>query len=153
MRTATLPVAFALLVTLVTTACSRATIEDAVQHNEQLSSPILETAEGLASYYARMLDGRLTASGIKLDLTEMIAAHPTYPFGTTVRVTNVENQHSVEVRIIDRGPASGPRKEGVIIDLSRAAAARLGLFDDGRVPVILEVLRWGEDAAPSRTGD
>jgi rare lipoprotein A len=150
MRTATLLVALALV---LTAACSRAALTDAKQHTEQISSPILETAEGLASYYARMLDGRMTASGIKLDLSDMVAAHPTYPFGTAVRVTNVENQHSVEVRIVDRGPASGPRKEGVIIDLSRAAAARLGLFEDGRVPVILEVVRWGEDAAASRTGD
>jgi rare lipoprotein A len=116
----------------------------ATQPAEQASSHILEKAEGLASYYARMLDGRLTASGEPLDLSEMVAAHPTYPFGTLVRVTNVENQHSVEVNIVDRGPAAGPRKEGVIIDLSRAAAAKLGLFEDGRVPVILEVLEWGE---------
>jgi rare lipoprotein A len=150
MRTAALPIVLALV---VTTGCSRAIVDDTAQRTEQIGSPILETAEGLASYYARMLDGRLTASGTKLDLSDMVAAHPSYPFGTAVRVTNVENQHSVEVRIVDRGPAMGPRKEGVIIDLSRAAAAKLGLFKDGRVPVILEVVRWGEEAADSRTGD
>jgi rare lipoprotein A len=146
MRTAALPIAIALV---VTAGCSRPSMSTAMQPTEQLSSQILEKAEGLASYYARMLDGRLTASGEPLDLSKMVAAHPTYPFGTLVRVTNVENQHSVNVNIIDRGPAAGPRKEGVIIDLSRAAAAKLGLFEDGRVPVILEVLEWGEASVGS----
>ena len=142
MRTAAFPIGLALV---VISGCSGVPVNNAMQPAGQLSSRILETAEGLASYYARVLDGRQTASGAALDLSKMVAAHPTYPFGTLVRVTNVENQHSVDVSIIDRGPAVGPRKEGVIIDLSRAAAAKLGLFEDGRVPVILEVLEWGRE--------
>jgi rare lipoprotein A len=110
------------------------------------TAPILETAQGLASYYARNLHGRRTASGEILDLTEMVAAHPTYPFGTRVKVTNVRNLESVEVDIVDRGPGTGPRKDGVIIDLSRAAARKLQLFEDGRVAVLVEVLKWGEEA-------
>lgn len=113
---------------------------------DALTSRVLEIREGLASYYARMLDGRLTASGVPLDLSTMVAAHPTYPFGTRVRVTNLENRQAVEVDIIDRGPAAGPRKAGVIIDLSRAAAQKLGLLEDGRAKVLVEVLKWGEGA-------
>ncbi len=125
--------------------------QDAVQQASHevsstlLETSVLETTRGLASYYARMLHGRLTASGATLNLDELVAAHPTYPFGTLVRVTNLANQHVVNVSIVDRGPAKGPRAEGVIIDLSRAAARQLGLLEDGRGSVILEVLKWGEE--------
>ena len=73
----------------------------------------------------------------------MVAAHPTYPFGTVVRVTNLANKRRLDVRVVDRGPASGPRKEGVVIDLSSGAAANLGFVRQGRTRVRLEVLRWG----------
>ncbi len=73
----------------------------------------------------------------------MVAAHPTYPFGTVVRVTNLRNRRSVEVRILDRGPAAGPRADGVIIDVSHAAARALGFIQAGRARVKLDVLRWG----------
>jgi rare lipoprotein A len=144
---------------LLVGACSsvprpQQTVQDAAPQvsSAALESGVLETTRGLASYYARMLHGRLTASGIKLDLQDLVAAHPTYPFGTLVRVTNLANQHVVNVSIVDRGPAKGPRAEGVIIDLSRAAAARLGLLDDGRTTVMLEVLKWGgEEAAGTGT--
>src|SRR6185503_19859827 len=76
---------------------------------------------GLASYYARSLDGKKTASGVPFDNDAFVAAHPTYPFGTRVRVTNLRNRRSVTVRVIDRGPTSAVRRRGVIIDLSRAA--------------------------------
>jgi rare lipoprotein A len=110
---------------------------------------ILETAQGLASYYARSLDGLTTASGIALDLDAMVAAHPTYPFGTIVRVSRPDLATFVDVTIVDRGPAAGPRKEGVIIDLSRAAATALTLLEAGRARVTLEVLKWGDP--PSRS--
>jgi rare lipoprotein A len=73
----------------------------------------------------------------------MVAAHPSYPFGTLVRVTNLKNGRSVRVRIVDRGPARGPRDDGVIIDLSRAAAEALDFVREGRTRVRVEVLRWG----------
>ena len=101
--------------------------------------------EGLASYYANSLDGRLTASGARFDNDSLVAAHPTYPFGTRVRVTNVGNGRSVTVRIIDRGPAQSVRADGVIIDVSRAAAAALGFVDAGRARVRLEVVGGGAD--------
>jgi rare lipoprotein A len=72
-----------------------------------------------------------------------VAAHPSYPFQTVVRVTNLANGRSVQVRIVDRGPAAGPRADGVIIDVSRGAAQALGFIGAGRTRVRLEVLRWG----------
>ena len=103
----------------------------------------LEVREGLASYYGPGFDGRTTASGVRFDMNAMVAAHPTYPFGTVVRVTNLTNQRAVEVRILDRGPAQGPQAAGVLIDLSYGAAQALGFIQDGLTRVRLEVVRWG----------
>jgi len=100
---------------------------------------------GLASYYARSFDGQVTASGRRFDNDALVAAHPTYPFGTVVRVTNLTNGRTVDVRIVDRGPALGPRTGGVIIDLSQAAAERLGFVRAGRARVRVEVLRPAGD--------
>jgi len=80
---------------------------------------------------------------VRFDSHAMVAAHPAYPFGTLVRVTNLANGRSVKVRILDRGPARGPRADGVIIDLSFAAAQALGFIREGRTRVRLVVLRWG----------
>jgi len=99
--------------------------------------------QGLASYYGPGFDGKRTASGVTFDQNEMLAAHPTYPFGTVVRVTNLSNQRQVVVRVVDRGPAKGPRAEGVVIDVSSGAAKDLGFIRKGRTRVRLEVLRWG----------
>jgi rare lipoprotein A len=100
-------------------------------------------AVGLATYYARSLDGRITASGVRFDTDAMVAAHPTYSFGTVVRVTNLRNGRSAKVRIVDRGPAPGPRRNGVIVDVSRAAAECLGFIRAGRARVRLDVLSLG----------
>ena len=104
----------------------------------------LEVREGLASYYGEAFQGRITASGRPFDMNAMVAAHPSYPFGTLLRVTNLANGRHVDVRIQDRGPAAGPRAAGVIIDLSRGAAERLDFIRQGRVRVRVEVLEWGE---------
>lgn len=103
----------------------------------------LDTREGLASYYGKAFHGKVTASGAAFDMNAMMAAHPSYPFGTVVRVTNLRNRRSVDVRILDRGPAAGPRKRGVIIDVSHGAAQALGFVRAGRTRVKIEVLRWG----------
>lgn len=105
---------------------------------------ILEVRQGLASYYGPGFEGKRTASGIVFDKTAMVAAHPTYPFGTVVRVTNLANNRRVDVRIVDRGPARGPRAQGVLIDVSQGAAADLDFIRQGRTKVRLEVLRWGK---------
>jgi peptidoglycan lytic transglycosylase len=104
---------------------------------------ILETREGLASYYGQEFHGRKTASGIRFDTNAMVAAHPSYPFGTLLRVTNLVNGRSTSVRIVDRGPAPQLRADGIVIDLSRRAAGVLGFIQQGRARVRLEVLAWG----------
>jgi rare lipoprotein A len=102
----------------------------------------LETRVGLASYYGEAFHGKITASGRPFDMNAMVAAHPSYPFGTLLRVTNLANGRSVQVRILDRGPARRIQEEGVIIDLSRSAAERLGYIRQGRTRIRLEVLEW-----------
>ena len=93
--------------------------------------------EGLAAYYSDRLDGRRTASGQVFDQSKLTAAHQTLPFGTMVKVTNTKNGRSVVVRINDRGPT----QPGRVIDLSRAAAGKLGMLRAGLVPVKLEVVK------------
>jgi len=92
---------------------------------------------GIASYYATSLHGRPTASGETYDETELTAAHRTLPFGTVVRITNLENGKQVEVRINDRGPF----KKGRIVDVSKRAAEVLEFLRAGLVQVRLELLR------------
>jgi len=87
--------------------------------------------EGFASWYGGKFQGRQTASGEIFDTNLYTAAHKTLPFGTMVRVTNTENGKTVDVRINDRGPFV----EGRIIDLSRIAAAAIGISGIGRVSV------------------
>ena len=105
---------------------------------------VLETREGLASFYGEAFQGRTTASGRPFDMNEMVAAHPRYAFGTLLRVTNLTNGQSINVRVQDRGPARRAQSEGVIIDVSRGAAEALGFVRQGRVRVRLEVLEWGD---------
>jgi rare lipoprotein A len=95
---------------------------------------------GFATYYANSFDGDRTASGKRFDQDELVAAHRTLPFGTRIRVVNLENRRSVVLRVVDRGPYAGRR---TIVDVSRAAARRLGMIRDGRVRVRLEVLQYG----------
>ena len=104
---------------------------------------ILQTREGLASYYGKEFHGKTTASGVRFDMNALVAAHPTYPFGTRVRVTNLENRRSTTVRVVDRGPTSQIQDDGVVIDVSRRAAAALGFIQRGRARVRLDVLAWG----------
>lgn len=91
---------------------------------------------GLASYYNSSLAGEKTASGEPYDPRDLTAAHRDLPFGTKVRVTNLQNDRSVLVRINDRGPAVKRR----IIDLSLRAARGIHMLKDGVVRVKLEVV-------------
>jgi len=104
---------------------------------------ILETREGLASFYGEAFHGKTMASGRPFDMNAMVAAHPRYPLGTLLRVTNLANGRAITVQIQDRGPARAPQRDGVVIDLSRGAAERLGFIRQGRARVKLEVLEWG----------
>ena len=91
---------------------------------------------GVASYYGRRFHGRLTANGERFNMNAMTAAHKTLPFGTRVRVTNPRNGRAVTVRINDRGPFI----RGRTIDLSRAAAQRIGMIQSGHARVQLEIV-------------
>lgn len=105
----------------------------------------LETVSGEATFYASRFEGRRTASGIPFRQNQMVAAHRAYPFGTILRVTNLRNDRSVNVRVIDRGPhGAAAAARNTIVDLSRRAAEQLGYVAAGRAPVRVEVLEWGE---------
>src|SRR5215813_9288778 len=98
---------------------------------------------GTASWYGRQHHGKLTASGEPYDMNDLTAAHRTLPLGTRVRVTNLDNGRSVEVRINDRGPFVGNR----LIDLSYAAARRLGAIGAGVFRVGLKTVADQDTAA------
>jgi rare lipoprotein A len=82
---------------------------------------------GLASYYAESYNGKKTANGEIYNSSKMTAAHKKLPFGTKVKVTNLSNGKTVKVRVNDRGPFV----EGRIIDLTHAAADKLGMLAKG----------------------
>jgi rare lipoprotein A len=92
---------------------------------------------GYATWYGRAFAGRRTASGERFDPAKMTAAHRTLPFGTWVQVTRVDTRASVRVRVTDRGPWG---HEDRIIDLSQAAAARIGLTKVGMTRVEVRVV-------------
>lgn len=101
------------------------------------------TTTGEASYYAGLFEGRKTASGTLYRQDSLTAAHKTLPFGTVLKVTNLHNNKEVTVEINDRGPYSKKR----IIDLSRSAAEKIDMLQDGTAKVKLEVIQ----AAPGYT--
>src|SRR5881409_1246742 len=119
-------------VALVGAACGRARARAPVP-----AAPSLGAGEtGLATWYGHPYHGRRSASGEIYDMEKLTAAHRTLPFGTRVRVSNLENGRRVEVRINDRGPFV----EDCVIDLSRAAARQIGILGPGKARVRLEVL-------------
>ena len=93
---------------------------------------------GVASWYGRAFQGKTTASGETFDLNGFTAAHPTLPFGTTIRVTNLKNRKNILLRVNDRGLRDGRR----LIDVSWAAAKRLGFVRSGITPVRVEVVAY-----------
>ena len=95
-----------------------------------------EAMDGLAAVYSDKLAGHKTASGQPFSQSALTAAHRSLPLGTKVKVINTKNSKSVEVRINDRGPMQAGR----VIDLSRAAAAKIGIGRNGTAPVKLEVV-------------
>lgn len=92
--------------------------------------------KGIASFYADKFEGRRTANGEKYKHNKLTAAHKTLPFGTIVRVKNLENGKEVDVRINDRGPFV----KGRIIDLSKSAAKQLDFINAGIVAVEITTL-------------
>jgi rare lipoprotein A len=98
--------------------------------------------EGTASWYGWDFAGKLTSNGEVYDMNAMTAAHKTLPLGTVVKVTDLDNGKTVEVRINDRGPYV----KGRIIDLSRAAAEALGVNVKGTGYVKLDIVKWPANA-------
>ena len=91
-------------------------------------------SQGVASFYT---EGQMTASGEKFDTHDLTAAHPTLPFGTRLRVTNVTTGRSVTVRVNDRGPYV----PGRVVDVSHSAANALGMVQSGIAKVKLDVVQ------------
>lgn len=100
---------------------------------------VAEVMEGVASWYGEEFAGRTTANGEIFDPLQLTAAHRTLPFGTVVDVTNPKTKQSVRVRVNDRGPYIGGR----VIDLSYAAAQRIGLIEPGIGEVQIAVVKVG----------
>lgn len=106
---------------------------------------VLESDVGEATFYGGRFHGRRTASGERFDQRALTAAHRTYPFGTIVRVTNLENGRSVVLRINDRGPFGKAKKAAKkVIDVSYGAAELLRFIREGRILAKVEVLEWGK---------
>ena len=103
------------------------------------------TETGLASWYGPPYHGRRAANGEIYDMEKLTAAHRTLPFDTWLRVANLDNSKTVEVRITDRGPFV----EGRIIDLSHAAARAIDMIGPGIARVRLEVIRTPDYVPPA----
>ena len=101
--------------------------------------------EGQASWYGPPFHGKRAAGGEIYNQYALTAAHPVLPMGTRVLVENRETGAQVRVRINDRGPY----KKGRILDLSRSAAIRLGMFKKGTAPVRITVVRWPQGMDPA----
>ena len=104
--------------------------------NSVANSDRSHSLQGTASYYGGKFHGRKTASGERFNQNALTAAHKTLPLGTKVRVTNLRNGETVDVKINDRGPYH----KGRVIDLSKSAARELRMLGAGTAKVKVEVL-------------
>ena len=116
-----------------TTGWSRKQIESIKNHPK--------TQIGIASYYGKKFHKKLTANGETFNMYKVSAAHKSYPLGTKVRVTNLENGKSIKLVINDRGPFVSGR----IIDLSYKAARKLDFVNQGTAKVRIDVIRLGDN--------
>lgn len=116
-----------------TTGMTRKQIESIKNHPK--------TQIGIASYYGKKFHKKRTANGEIFNMYKVSAAHKSYPLGTKVRVTNLENGKSLKLVINDRGPFVSGR----VIDLSYKAARKLGFVNQGTVKVRIDVLRLGDN--------
>jgi rare lipoprotein A len=143
--------AVALGVGLLTGCASRAArpapSDRAVPEQAPGKAPRTYLGEGLASYYGPGLHGRKTASGERFDQNAMTAAHRTVRFGTCLRVVNMENGKSVEVRVNDRGPFKDDR----VIDVSLGAARKLEMVEKGLARVRLYRCKGDEPSSAFST--
>ena len=116
-----------------TTGWSRKQIESIKNHPK--------TQVGIASYYGKKFHKKRTANGEIFNMYKVSAAHKSYPLGTKVRVTNLENGKSIKLIINDRGPFV----RGRIIDLSYRAARKLDFVNQGTAKVRIDVIRLGDN--------
>tara|TARA_B100000989_G_C19329740_1_gene380268 strand:+ start:219 stop:659 length:441 start_codon:yes stop_codon:yes gene_type:complete len=116
-----------------TTGWSRKQIESIKKHPQ--------TQIGIASYYGKKFHKKRTANGEIFNMYKVSAAHKSYPLGTKVRVTNLENGKSIKLVINDRGPFV----KGRIIDLSYKAARKLDFVNQGTTKVRINVIRLGDN--------
>ncbi len=108
--------------------------EEAAPGRELPPAPRAGAEVGLASFYGRRFQGRRTASGARFDMRALTCAHRSAPFGTRLRVIELESGRSVVVTVTDRGPFS----RGRVVDLSLAAARVLGIVERGVARVRVE---------------
>ena len=97
--------------------------------------------KGVSSYYGKDFHGKLTANGEVFDMYGITAAHKTIPLNTVVRVTNLDNDKSIILRINDRGPYI----EGRMLDCSYGAAKKLGFINAGMANIEMKVIEWGDN--------
>ena len=100
-----------------------------------------EVIRGVSSWYGPNFHGKLTANGEVYDQYGVTAAHKTLPLGTVARVTNIDNEKSVILRITDRGPFIAGR----MLDCSMGAAKKLGFHEQGTAKVKVEIIEWGDN--------
>ena len=99
------------------------------------------TITGVSSFYAEDFHGKITANGETYDMYGLTAAHKTLPFNTLVKVTNLDNDKSLTLRINDRGPYA----KGRILDCSYGAAVKLAFVGEGTARVKIEVIEFGDN--------
>lgn len=119
---------------------SNISVENVEDLSKYEDNPVLETQTGVASFYADKYHGRITYGGEIYDMNGISAAHPSYQMNTIVRVTNLENNKNLILRINDKMPE---RDDNRIVDVSLGAAKELDFVNKGLVRVKIEVLEWG----------
>ncbi|MGK9369723.1 septal ring lytic transglycosylase RlpA family protein [Melioribacter sp. Ez-97] len=126
--------------TLIITACTSSVRFTSKTEKSANDYENLRVQTGIASFYSDEFHNKITYSGEVYNMNSISAAHPFFPMGTLVRVTNLSNNKSVVLKINDRMPYRPDR----IIDLSLGAARELGFVEDGLAEVKVEVLEWGK---------
>jgi rare lipoprotein A len=147
-RTPTLAVALAALLLSACAHKKHARVPPPSPGRSATPAVVGATENGIASWYGHPYDGRRAADGETYDMETLVAAHRTLPFNTWVRVYNLNNNKTIDVRIIDRGPFV----DGRIIDLSHAAAQAIDMIGPGVAQVRIEIIRAPETVTPAAFG-
>ncbi len=124
------------------TVLSPATVTQKIKQTVKI--PVAKIVQrGVASWYGREFTGKQTAGGASFDHAKLTAAHKTFPLGSRAKITNLRNRKTVEVEITDRGPFV----DGRVIDVSEAAAKKMGIIASGTAPVRVELLSQSSRAS------